>query len=467
MRRLTAIAVPVALSQLAIMSMGFVDLVMVGRVSVEAFAAVSLANPWQYATLLFANGFLMALDPIVSQAHGARDGDRAGRALQQGLVLALLMSPWVILAWTQTEEVLLALGQEARLAHEAERFLLVQIPSVPFFLTYAALRQYLQGREIVRPVLWVVLIGNVVNALANWVLVFGKLGVPALGLVGSGLATSLTRIAMFGAGVGLVVAFRLHEGAWVPWSRAAFAPAGLRALLAIGFPISLQMSLEMWAFAASNLIAGRLGAEAVAAHGMVMNLASITFMVPLGIAQGTAVRVGNLIGAGELAQSQRAAWLGIAQGTAVRVGNLIGAGELAQSQRAAWLGIAMGAGFMTLSAVGFVIGRDVLPRLYTPEAAMIAAAAAILPIAGAFQVFDGTQSVASGVLRAMGRPGPAALFNLVGYWVLALPLGAWLALGRGAGLVGLWWGLCAGLVVVAIGLVLWIWRGGVALVRRV
>ena len=438
-RRLTAIAVPVALSQLAIMSMGFVDLVMVGRVSVEAFAAVSLANPWQYATLLFANGFLMALDPIVSQAHGARDGERAGRALQQGLVLALLMSPWVILAWTQTEEVLLALGQEARLAHEAERFLLVQIPSVPFFLTYAALRQYLQGREIVRPVLVVVLLGNVVNAFANWVLVFGKLGAPALGLVGSGLATSLTRIAMFGAGVGLVVAFRLHEGAWVPWSRAAFAPAGLRALLAIGFPISLQMSLEMWAFAASNLIAGRLGAEAVATHGMVMNLASITFMVPLGIAQGTAVRVGNLIGAG----------------------------EIPQSQRAAWLGIAMGAGFMTLSAVGFVIGRDLLPRLYTPELAVIAAAAAILPIAGAFQVFDGTQSVASGVLRAMGRPGPAAVFNLVGYWGLALPLGGWLALRGGAGLVGLWWGLCAGLVVVAIGLMLWIWRGGAALVRRV
>jgi len=381
----------------------------------------------------------MALDPIVSQAHGARDGERAGRALQQGLVLALLMSPWVILAWTQTEEVLLALGQEPRLAHDAERFLLVQIPSVPFFLTYGALRQYLQGREIVRPVLWVVLLGNVVNAFANWVLVFGKLGAPALGLVGSGLATSLTRIAMFGAGVALVLAFRLHEGAWVPWSRAAIAPSGLRALLAIGFPISLQMSLEMWAFGASNFIAGRLGAEAVAAHGMVMNLASITFMVPLGIAQGTAVRVGNLIGAG----------------------------ELAQSQRAAWLGIAMGAGFMTLSAVGFVVGRDVLPRLYTPELAVIAAAATILPIAGAFQVFDGTQSVASGVLRAMGRPGPAALFNLVGYWGIALPLGGWLALGRGAGLVGLWWGLCAGLVVVAIGLVLWIWRGGASLARRV
>jgi MATE family multidrug resistance protein len=438
-RRLAALAVPVALAQLAIMGMGFVDLLVVGRVSVEAFAAVGLANVWQYATLLFANGLLMGLDPIVSQAHGARDGERAGLAFQQGVVLVLALSPAVIFAWTQAEEVLLLFGQDPTLAHEAERFLAVQIPSVPFFLGLAAVRQYLQGREIVRPVLWVVLLGNVVNAFGNWVLVFGNLGAPALGLIGSGLATALTRVAMFVVCVGLVLGFRLHEGAWVPWSRRAFDAAGLRVLLALGFPIALQMSLEMWAFSGSTLIAGRLGAEAVAAHNLVMNLASITFMVPLGIAQGTAVRVGNLIGAGAIAQARRAAWLGIASG----------------------------GGFMTLSAVGFVLARDELPRIYTPEGAVIATAAAILPIAGAFQIFDGTQSVASGVLRAMGRPGPAAAFNFVGYWVLALPLGGWLALGAGAGLPGLWWGLCAGLVAVAIGLVLMIWRGGDALVRRV
>jgi multidrug resistance protein, MATE family len=438
-RRLAALAVPVALAQLAIMGMGFVDLLVVGRVSVEAFAAVAIANPWQFGTLLFANGLLMGLDPIVSQAHGARQGERAGLAFQQGIVLALAMSPAVIWAWTLTAEALVLLGQDPALAREAERFLLVQIPSVPFFLCLAALRQYLQGREIVRPALWVVLLGNVVNAFGNWVLVFGHLGAPPLGLIGSGLATALTRVVMFGACVWLVLGFRLHEGAWLPWSRRAFDGAGLRALVAIGFPIALQMSLEMWAFSGSTLIAGRLGAEAVSAHSLVMNLASITFMVPLGIAQGTAVRVGNLIGAGELRRAQRAAWLGIASG----------------------------GGFMTLSAVGFVLAREELPRIYTPEGAVIAAAAAILPIAGAFQIFDGTQSVASGVLRAMGRPGPAAAFNFVGYWVLALPLGGWLALGAGAGLPGLWWGLCAGLVAVAIGLVLWIWRGGEALVRRV
>jgi len=438
-RRLASLAVPVALAQLAIMSMGFVDLVVVGRVSVDAFAAVALANPWQYGTLLFANGILMGLDPLVSQAHGAREGERAALALQQGLVLALLMSPWVILAWTQTEEVLRLLGQDPRLAHEAERFLRVQIPSVPFFLTYAALRQYLQGREIVRPVLWVVLLGNVVNALANWVLVFGHWGAPALGLVGSGLATSLTRVAMFAAGVGLVLGFRLHAGAWVPWSRRAVEGAGLRALVAIGLPIAIQMSLEMWAFGGSNFIAGRLGAGAVAAHSLVMNLASITFMVPLGISQGTAVRVGNLIGAG----------------------------RLEDAQRASWLGIAMGAGFMTLSAVGFVVARGELPRLYSPDPAVIAAAAAILPIAGAFQVFDGTQSVVCGVLRAMGRPLPAAVANLLGYWLLALPLGGWLALGTGAGLPGLWWGLCLGLVVVALSLLLFISRRGPRTARRI
>jgi MATE family multidrug resistance protein len=438
-RRVGALAVPVAFTQLAFMSMGFVDLAFLGRVSVEAMAAGAIATPWQFGTLMFASGLLMALDPIVSQAHGAGDGERCGLALQQGLVLALLLSPPVILAWALTEEVLVAWGQDPALAREAERFLAVQIPSVPFFLASAALRQYLQGRGIVRPILWVMLLGNLVNAAANWVFVFGKLGAPALGLVGSGLATSITRIALLAASVYLVLGLRLHEGAWVPWSRRALDLRGLRTVLAIGFPIALQVSLEMWAFGISNLIAGRLGAGAVAAHVVTMNLASITFMVPLGISQGTAVRVGNLIGAG----------------------------DVPQSLRAAWIGIAMGAGFMALAAVTFVVARGILPGIYTDEATVIAAAAAILPIAGAFQIFDGTQSVCSGVLRAMGRPGPAAIFNLVGYWAFALPLGAWLALWQGQGLAGLWWGLCAGLVAVASGLVLWIWRGGAALVRRV
>jgi len=431
-RRLAALGVPVALSQLAVMAMGFVDLLMVGRVSLDAFAAVGIANPWVFGTLFFAQGILMGIDPWVSQAHGAGDGARAGLALQRGIVMGMILSVPVAFLWTITEDALLTLGQDPELARQAADYVRMQIPSIPFFLCYSALRQYLQGRELVRPGLWVMLIANFFNAAFNWVLIFGKLGFPALGLVGAGIATGATRVVSLILLVGIVHRLALHQGAWLPWSRAALDPAGLRALLIVGLPIAVQMSLEMWAFGGSTFIAGRLGATAVAAHNVTMHLASITFMVPLGLSQAACVRIGNLIGAGRNEQAR----------VATRVA------------------IAMGAGVMSISAIGFVVGRELLPSVYTPDLGVIGMAAGILPIAGAFQIFDGTQVVACGVLRGMGRTRPAAVMNFVGYWVLALPIGGWLALRTDAGLPGLWWGLCLGLAVVALGLLVWVARRG-------
>lgn len=431
-RHLLRLSVPVVTALVGTMMMGFVDTLMVGRVSVDALASVAIANFWIFATVQTAVGVLFGLDPIVAQAHGAGDGERAGLALQQGIVLAAVLSVLVIFAWSFSEDVLVAMGQDPTLAAAAHAYTRVQLPSVPFLLGAAALRQYLQARELVRPAMWVVLIANLWNVFFNWVFIFGHLGSPALGLEGAGIATSLTRILSGLALVGLVWWRGYHLGGWIPWSRAAWDPAGLRRLLALGIPISLQMGLEMWAFGGSTLVAGWLGARALAAHTIVLNLASITFMVPLGIAQGTAVRVGNLIGAG---QPKRA-----------RV--------------ASWVGIAGGAGIMTLSACAFVLLRELLPRAYTPDPAVIALAASVLPIAAAFQVFDGTQVVACGVLRGIGRPRPALILNFIGYWILALPIGIWLALKTSAGLAGLWWGLAGGLFLVAIGLTAWIARLG-------
>jgi MATE family multidrug resistance protein len=152
--------------------------------------------------------------------------------------------------------------------------------------------------------------------------------------------------------------------------------------------------------------------------------------------------------------------LGVGLAASTRVGNLLGAGRPAEAQRAAWVAIALGAAVMSVSAAIFVLGRGWLPRIYTPEADVIALGAAILPIAAAFQVFDGVQVVGCGVLRGMGRTRPAAVFNLIGYWLLGLPLGGWLGLRAGWGLGGIWWGLAIGLAAVAILLVLWVrWRG--------
>jgi MATE family multidrug resistance protein len=427
-RRLAALALPVAVTQVSTMLLGVVDTLMLGRFSVEALSAASLANVWIWGTLHLAMGTLFGIDPIVAQAHGARDGARAAFALQRGLVLSLYLSLPLGLLWVGTEEFLVAMGQDPALAAAAERYTRVQLPSAPFFLAFCALRQYLQGREIVRPALFVLVLANLVNVAGNWALIFGHLGMPRLGLEGAALATAITRTACLAGLVALVIGFELHQGAWVPWSRRAFELRGLREILALGLPVGVQISLEAWAFSGAALLAGLLGTEALAAHTIVLNMAALSFMMPLGIALASVTRVGNLIGAGRPDDAQRAAWVALALGAAV----------------------------MTASAALFLAFRHELPRLYTPDAAVGALAASILPIAAAFQVFDGTQVVGCGVLRGMGRTRPAAVFNAISYWLLGIPLGWWLGLHAGWGLAGIWWGLCIGLALVAALLVGWI-----------
>jgi MATE family multidrug resistance protein len=422
----------VVAAQLAAMLMGFVDTALLGRFSVEALAASSLANVWIFGTLMLANGVIFGIDPIVSQAHGAGEGARAALALQRGMALALALSIPVALLWLGSETFLVATGQDPALARAAQRYTVIQIPSIPCFLGYATLRQYLQGRELVRPGMWVIAIANVVNGLLAYLLIFGGPGIPSLGIVGAAIATTVARVLAFAGLVAWVRWLDLHRGAWVPWSRAALDPRGHLEILRLGVPVALQVGLEMWAFSGAALLAGRLGTVSLAAHTIVLNMAALAFMIPLGVSQGAVIRVGNLLGAG----------------------------RPAAAQRAAWVALGVGAGVMTFSAAAFVLFRHALPRIYTPDAAVVALSASILPIAAAFQIFDGTQVVGCGILRGMGQTRPAAVFNLVGYWVLALPVGGWLALATPAGLPGLWWGLCFGLAVVAASLVAWIARRG-------
>jgi MATE family multidrug resistance protein len=436
-RPLVALGVPTALTQLGFMLLGFVDVMMVGRLGVAELGAVSLGAVWSWGTLILGMGLMWGLDPIIAQAHGARDHERVALTLQQGVVTALLASVPIALSWLATEPVLLLLGQRPELAAGAHRYVIVQIPSIPLFLVFLALRQYLQGRGVVMPALVVMVLANGVNALGNWALIFGHLGFPAMGVVGAGVATAVTRGFTLVALVALVLILRLHEGAWVPWSRRALDRRDLGRIVKMGVPVGVQYGLESWAFQITTLMAGRLDEVSLAAHAIVFNLAAVAFMLPLGISLGAATHVGNLIGAGQRARAQRAAYVALGLGALV----------------------------MTLSATAFVALRWVLPGLSTTDAAVVAMAASILPIGGAFQLLDGVQAVGGGILRGMGTTVPAAVINLVGYYGLALPLGAWLAFEARLGLAGVWWGLAAGLVVVAGSLVVWVVRRGPAHVR--
>ena len=433
-RTLLRLALPIALTQLSLMAMGVVDLLMVGRAGVGAVAALALGNTWKMGTMLVGMGLVFGIDPQISQGHGAGDARRIALALQRGFVLAAGVTVLLAGLWLPGEQVLLWCGQAPETARIAGDYLGVQIPSLPFFMAWVVLRQYLMGRGIVYPALWIAIGANVLNAGLNWVLIFGHLGFPAYGAVGSGMATSAMQAFMPFGLLAWIRGARLHEGAWVPWSRAALDPAGLRRILAVGGPIAFQLAFEIWAFQVIVFWAGWLGPEALAAHSFVFNMISVSFMAPLGIALAAVTRVGNLIGLGRHRDAQLAAWVAFAIAGSV----------------------------MAVPSAAFLLFPRALGRLYIQDPAVIAAMGTVLPIAATFQLFDGLQVAGGGILRGMGRTRAAALFHLVGFYVLGLPVAWYLAFPRGLGLVGLWWGLALALAAVALAFVAWVARRGPA-----
>jgi MATE family multidrug resistance protein len=368
----------------------------------------------------------MGTDPLISQAHGRADERAAALGLQRGLLVAALASVPIGIAMLLTGPALQLLGQPEAVAALAGRYNMLRVPMVPCFLLFTAYRMFLQARGQMGPATWLLYAANGFNVLAAWSLTFGQLGVPRLGFDGAALSGTLTMTLLL---VGLhALARRPGVALTRPWDRESFSLAGLAQVLRIGGPVGLQLWLEAFAFTFATFMVGWIGVAAVGGHQIALNLASLTFMVPLGVSMGASARVGNLVGAG----------------------------DLHGMRRAVWLALAVGAGVMTFSAVGFTVLRHELAGLYTADAAILATAVQVLPLAGAFQVSDGTQVVASGVLRGMGRPHAAAVVNLLGYYALGLPLAYVLAFRFGLGLNGIWYGLIAGLVAVSVSLVLWV-----------
>ena len=414
------LALPVAAVQLGIMAMGVTDTIMVGHVSPASLASAALGNLYFFIAGIFGQGTLMALDPVISQAVGARDEEAISRALQRGLVLSLALTVFTCATFVPVKWVLTVLQQPTEVIPDAASYVRVAIPGVFPFYAFVVLRQSLQAMGRVAPVMWTVLAGNVLNAALNWIFIYGNLGSPALGVAGSSLATSVSRWVM--ALMLLWLAGRQVSHHLTPWRPETGAIRPLARMLSIGIPIGLQYLLEYGAFAAAALLMGVLGTTQMAAHQIAINLASFTFMVPLGVSTATAVLVGHAIGAGNEESARRSAIAGIFIGTS----------------------------FMCASAIAFRVFPVALARAYTGDRTVIALAATLIPIAGVFQVFDGIQAVAAGVLRGIGDTHAPAVINVVGFWLIGLPVSWWLAFRLGGGAVGLWWGIVVGLGAVAL-----------------
>jgi MATE family, multidrug efflux pump len=415
LRRLVRLALPVAVVQVATMTMGFVDTVMVGRVSATDLAAVALGNLYVFASIVFGMGVLFALDPVVSQAVGAGDEVGVARGVQRGVVLALALTAVSVVPLLAAGPVLAALGQPAAVVPVAAGYAHANIAGVFPFYAFIVLRQSLQAMGRVAPILVVVLAGNAANFFCNWVFIFGHLGSPAMGAVGSGWATSLCRWFM-AAGL-LGITWPLLRGTVRPLRREALTRAPLLRLLRVGAPVGGQQLLEFGVFGAAGILMGWMGTAAMAGHQVALNLASLTFMVPVGVAQAATVLVGHAVGRED------------ADG----------------ARRAAAAGLVAGVGFMALAAALFLSAPGGLARIYTADPGVLAVASALVPIAGIFQVFDGLQVVAAGVLRGVGDTRVPMLVNLVGFWGVGLPVSALLGYGLRLGPRGIWWGLAVGI----------------------
>jgi len=420
---LIRLAVPIVTVQVGIMLMGVVDTIFVGHVSARELAAVSLGHLYFFGVAVLGLGTLWAIDPIISQAMGARDHDAVSLGVQRGLLLAAVIGVAGTLLCLPAEPVFRWFRQPADVVPRAAGFVWMTAPSFAVLMLWATLRQSLQAMKHTREILITITAGNLVNAGLNWVFVYGNLGSPAMGAVGSALSSSIGRWFMFTL---LLVLSRRTIGPHLrPWRREAFAIPPLLRTLRIGLPIGIQSSVEFSTFAAISVFAGWFGAEAIAGHQVAINLASLMFMVPMGVGSAAAVLVGHAIGEG----------------------------DPAHARRVAASALACGAGFMAASALALLAWPEALAGVYTSVPGVVSVAAALIPIAGVFQVFDGLQVVAAGILRGAGDTRASMIANVAGFWVIGMPISLWLGFSRDGGVVGLWWGFVAGLAAVAVFLV--------------
>ncbi len=432
LRATLALAWPMVLTNVAQTALTTTDIIVLGRLGAAQLAAGTLGANLYFAVLLFSIGVLTATSPLIAAAVGRGQHvlHEVRRTFRQGLWSAvIIVMPCWILLW-HSRAVLLLLGQEPQLATEAEHFMhFLQWGLLPA-LGFVVLRSFVAALE--RPVwaLIVTLAAIVFNIAANWALVFGHLGLPALGLRGSGLATALSNTFMF-AVMALVVVFdrqfgryQLFGRLWRPdWPR-------LVALWRLGLPIGATLALEVTVFNAAVFLMGQFGTVAIAAHSIAIQIASVSFMVPLGLGQTATVRVSLARGAGD------------------NVGMV----------RAGWSAFVLAVAFMAMMSVllltaprfliaGFIDAHD------PANAQVITTAVSFLAWAAVFQIADGAQVVGAGMLRGLEDTRMPMLFAGVGYWGIGMSLSLALAFVARFGGVGIWMGLAAGLVVVACAMI--------------
>jgi MATE family multidrug resistance protein len=445
LRATLALAWPLILANLTQQLIQGTDILLMGRLGAPQLAAATLALNLTFTFNLFLLGLITASSPMMATSLGRRSNAvrDVRRTFRAGVWLLLVaLPPYWLLLW-HVGAVMRAFGEPTELAAQGQTFLRAYMWSAAPWLLFQLLRNFVSALERPRIILWLSIAGIGLNALLSWSLIFGHLGLPALGLAGGGLGSTLTWLVMCSALIGVTLGdrrfrrFHLFGHVW------RFDAQRTITLVRLGWPIGLTMALEMGVFALAAYFMGWIGAPAVAAHAVALQLAALTFMVPLGLGQAATVRVGLAVGRRDESGIARAGWT-------------------------AWV---MGVAFMgSMAVVMWSIPRELIILFLKDvpaNAVTIALAVSFLRVAAAFQLVDGAQVIGAGMLRGLHDTRWPLLFALVGYWVVGLGIGAWLAFAADWKGVGIWVGLASGLAAVAaLMLGRWVLRERLGLTRR-
>lgn len=428
-RALVRLSVPLVLTNLGQIAMQTTDVLMIGRLGAVPLAASALAVSVFFMLFIFGMGIVMATAPMIAQDLGRRPSAvrEPRRTVRQGFWAATAVGLLSMLVLWQIGPVLDAIGHRPELIAGAEAYTHAAMWGVLPALWFIVLRNFTAALERARPAMVITLIGIAVNAAADYVLIFGAFGVPALGLVGAGAATAVSAGFLF---VGLLAFILIDRRLRRYYILGRFWRADwrrFRDVFGLGLPIAITLTFEVGLFATAAQLMGLIGVAELAAHLIAIQIASVTFMVPMGLGQAATVRVGLAVGRGDTA-------------------GILRAGVLA---------LGLGTGFMALTALLMVTLPYALVGLFLDvtapaNAAVVELAVAFLIIAALFQIVDGGQAIGAGALRGLKDTRWPMVFAGVGYWLVGLGGGIWLAFGRDLGGTGIWYGLAAGLAVAAV-----------------
>jgi len=444
LRATMALAWPLILANLTQQIINATDVLLMGRLGSTQLAAATLALNLTWTFNIFLLGLVTASSPMMATALGQRSNAvrDVRRTFRAGLwLVAIAMPPYWLLLW-HVGDLMRAFGQSEALAVQGQTFLRAYMWCAAPWLIFQLLRSFVSALERPRIVLWLSIFGIGLNAFLSWSLIWGHFGLPAMGIAGGGLGSTLTWLIMCGALIAVTVSHGKFRRFYIfgRWWR--FDSERTLAMVRLGWPIGLTMALEMGVFALAAYFMGWIGAPAVAGHAIALQISALTFMVPLGLGQAATVRVGLALGRGDEAGIARAGWT-------------------------AWV---LGVVFMaSMASVMWAVPHKLVTLFLadTPaNAVAIGLAVSFLRVAAAFQLFDGAQVIGAGMLRGLHDTRWPLMFAFVGYWVVGLGIGAWLAFAADWRGVGIWIGLASGLAAVAILILLrWTARARLGLTR--